>query len=113
MENVTLNWPQRLWKRLVNPRLGPDSLVLPDSRPAMPPVGDPQPIANGKKVLVVDDNKVILKTLSLKLSANGYAIVTAEDGAAAVRAVRSEKPDLILLDVSFPPDVAHGGGVPW
>src|SRR5207237_4674832 len=36
-----------------------------------------------------------------------------EDGAAAVSAVRRQKPDLILLDISFPPDVAHGGGVPW
>ena len=33
--------------------------------------------------------------------------------AAAVSAVRQEKPDLILLDLSFPPDVAHGGGVAW
>ena len=34
-------------------------------------------------------------------------------GAGAVSTVRQEKPDLILLDLSFPPDVAHGGGVAW
>jgi CheY-like chemotaxis protein len=68
---------------------------------------------NRKKILVVDDNLVILKMMSLKLTANGYDVITAEDGSAAVSAVRKEKPDLILLDLSFPPDVAHGGGVAW
>ena len=66
-----------------------------------------------KKILVVDDSLVILKTMSLKLTANGYDVITAEDGSTAVSAVRKEKPDLILLDLTFPPDVAHGGGVAW
>ncbi len=66
-----------------------------------------------KKILVVDDNPVILKTMSMKLTSHGYNVVTAEDGSSAVGAVRRDKPDLILLDLSFPPDVAHGGGVPW
>jgi CheY-like chemotaxis protein len=68
---------------------------------------------NRKKILVVDDSFVILKTMSMKLTANGYDVVTAEDGSAAVSAVRKQKPDLILLDLTFPPDVAHGGGVAW
>jgi len=68
---------------------------------------------NRKKILVVDDSRVILKTLSLKLTASGYDVVTAEDGAGAVSSVRKDKPDLILLDLSFPPDVSGGGGVPW
>jgi two-component system KDP operon response regulator KdpE len=68
---------------------------------------------NRKKILVVDDSPLILKVMSMKLTANGYDVVTAEDGGAAVSAARTEKPDLILLDLSFPPDVAHGGGVGW
>lgn len=72
-----------------------------------------QVIMNRKKILVVDDSLVILKTTSMKLAANGFDVCTAEDGAGAVSAVRRDKPDLILLDLSFPPDVAHGGGVPW
>ena len=64
-------------------------------------------------ILVVDDNEVILKTLSLKLRANGYDVITAADGSEALSTVRKKAPDLILLDISFPPDVAHGGGVPW
>ncbi len=66
-----------------------------------------------KKILIVDDSPIILKTLSMKLKASGYAVVTAEDGGSAVGTVRRERPDLILLDISFPPDVAHGGGVAW
>jgi CheY-like chemotaxis protein len=68
---------------------------------------------HGKKILIVDDSQVDLRMLSLKLNANGYEVLRAEDGASAVSTARREKPDLILLDISFPPDVAHGGGVPW
>ncbi|MGH8024405.1 MAG: response regulator [Limisphaerales bacterium] len=63
-----------------------------------------------KKVLVVDDNDVIVKTISVKLKNAGYQVLTAQDGAEAVALVRKQKPDLIVLDISFPPDVA---GVPW
>ena len=68
---------------------------------------------NPKKILVVDDNAVIIRTLSMKLKSSGYDVLTASDGAEAVSTVRRERPDLILLDLSFPPDVAHGGGVAW
>jgi CheY-like chemotaxis protein len=68
---------------------------------------------NRKRILVVDDSQIILKTLSMKLKGRGYDVFTAEDGPAAVGTVRKERPDLILLDLTFPPDVAHGGGVPW
>jgi CheY-like chemotaxis protein len=63
-----------------------------------------------KKILVVDDNEVVIKTISLKLQGAGYQVLIAMDGAAAVSVARREAPDLILLDLSFPPDVA---GVPW
>ena len=63
-----------------------------------------------KKILVVDDNEIVTKTITLKLQGAGYQVLTAMDGAAAMSVVRTESPDLILLDLSFPPDV---GGVPW
>ena len=66
--------------------------------------------APAKKILVVDDNEVVIKTISLKLQGAGYQVVTAMDGSAAVAAARKESPDLILLDISFPPDV---GSVQW
>ena len=63
-----------------------------------------------KKILVVDDDEIILKTLSLKLQGAGYQALTALDGAEAVAAARNENPDLILLDIGFPPAV---DGVQW
>ena len=74
---------------------------------------DPNLRLDLKKILIVDDNLVILRVLSMKLKAAGYDVLTAEDGAAAVSIARRQRPDLILLDILFPPDVAHGGGVAW
>ncbi len=62
---------------------------------------------------MIDDNKVILTTTASKLRASGYEVLTAEDGASAIRQVRQLEPHLILLDLNFPPDVGHGGGIPW
>ena len=68
---------------------------------------------NQKKILVVDDDAVILTRLAVKLKGSGYKVFTAIDGSQAVSVARRERPDLILLDITFPPDVAHGGGVAW
>lgn len=63
-----------------------------------------------KKILIVDDNEIILKTTSMKLQSAGYQVFTALDGSEGVALVRKEKPDLVLLDITFPPDVS---GVSW
>lgn len=65
---------------------------------------------NKKKILVVDDDAVVIKALSIKLKANDFEVLTAMDGATAVNAVRTRKPDLILLDISYPNDM---GSVAW
>jgi two-component system cell cycle response regulator len=67
-------------------------------------------IPGGKKILVVDDDQIILKTLSIALISNGYQVFTAADGPGAVSVVTRERPDLILLDLLFPPDAANVGG---
>jgi len=67
-------------------------------------------IPSGKKILVVDDDQIILKTLSIVLSSNGYQVFTATDGPGAASIVARERPDLILLDLLFPPDAANVGG---
>ena len=64
----------------------------------------------GKKILVVDDDQIILKTLSIVLVSNGYQVFTASDGPGAISIVTRERPDLILLDIVFPPDAANVGG---
>jgi len=63
-----------------------------------------------KTILVVDDNEIVIKTITLKLQGAGYRVVSAMDGSEAVALARREHPDLILLDISFPPEVT---GVPW
>ena len=68
---------------------------------------------NRKKILIVDDDAVVRRALKLKLNSNGYDILNAVDGSEAVSVARREQPNLIILDITFPPDVAHGGGVPW
>ena len=67
-------------------------------------------IPPGKKILVVDDDQIILKTLTIALSCKGYQVLTAIDGPGAVNMVTRERPDLILLDINFPPDAANIGG---
>jgi CheY-like chemotaxis protein len=64
----------------------------------------------GKKILVVDDDRIILKTLTIALSCKGYQVLTAIDGPGAVNIVSRDRPDLILLDINFPPDAANVGG---
>lgn len=59
---------------------------------------------NRKKILIVDDNQVVLKALSLALQKHEFDVITALDGTEAVGLVRREKPDLIVLDISFPGD---------
>lgn len=63
-----------------------------------------------KKILVVDDDPVILKAFTIKLQASDYQVLTAARGAEAISAVRTEKPDAILLDLNFPDDF---GSVAW
>jgi CheY-like chemotaxis protein len=66
-----------------------------------------------KKILVVDDDPIILKTLSFTLQSKGYQVITAIDGSQAIGMMRDEEPDMMLVDVCIPPDVASGGCVPW
>ncbi len=62
-----------------------------------------------KKILVVDDNPILLRALSLALGARGYEVFTAIDASEAFGFARMEKLDLILLDIFFPPDVTQNG----
>jgi len=56
----------------------------------------------GKTVLIVDDEKNIVDILSFNLSKEGFEIITAYDGVAALAQYSSKRPDLILLDVMLP-----------
>jgi len=55
-----------------------------------------------KKILVVDDEPLILRVVSSRLKVNGYDVITASDGQEAFDKARNENPDLIVLDVMLP-----------
>jgi len=55
-----------------------------------------------KKILIVDDERDIVKALTIRLKGAGYDVVTAFDGAQAIFMAYKEKPDLILLDIRMP-----------
>jgi two-component system KDP operon response regulator KdpE len=54
------------------------------------------------KILVVDDEPQIRRVMRTALSAEGYTVVDARDGAEGVEKARDERPDLILLDMNMP-----------
>lgn len=54
------------------------------------------------RVLVVDDEPQIARALRINLTARGYDVVTAHDGAGALRAAADTKPDVIVLDLGLP-----------
>jgi len=53
-------------------------------------------------VLVVDDEPQIARTLRINLTARGYEVITAADGATALRAAVECKPDVVVLDLGLP-----------
>ena len=55
-----------------------------------------------KKVLVVDDDLNTVKFLSAALEENGYIPIGAHNGKEGLEKIKTEKPDLVLLDVMMP-----------
>ncbi len=53
-------------------------------------------------VLVVDDDAQILRALRINLAARGYQVLTAADGAEALRAAADGHPDVVVLDLGLP-----------
>jgi len=55
-----------------------------------------------KRILIVDDEPDVLKLAAFRLKKWGYEIITAIDGQMGLDMIRSEKPDLVLLDLRLP-----------
>ena len=55
-----------------------------------------------RKILVVDDERHIVRLVEINLQRAGYDVVTAYDGVEALEKVKSEKPDMLVLDVMMP-----------
>lgn len=54
------------------------------------------------KILIVEDNEPNLDMLTRRLERAGFQVCSAEDGLSGIAVARSERPDLILLDMSLP-----------
>ena len=55
-----------------------------------------------KKILVVDDERHIVRLVQVNLEKAGYTVLTAYDGVEALEQVGKDKPDMIVLDVMMP-----------
>jgi CheY-like chemotaxis protein len=54
------------------------------------------------KILIVDDNRLILQALAEHLESNGYETMVASNGKEALDLVKAEPPDLIIMDLVMP-----------
>jgi len=59
-------------------------------------------MSKGTKILVVDDDVDLVETIRLVLESKGYQVVGANDAQQAFEKTKSERPDLILLDIMMP-----------
>ncbi len=55
-----------------------------------------------KTILIVDDDVDIIRIVSAMLAGHGWRVLTATEGPEALRIVRAERPDLVLLDIMMP-----------
>lgn len=55
-----------------------------------------------KRILIIDDTEVVRKLVYHHFTAEGYEVLSAEDGPSGLKLARAEKPDFILLDVQMP-----------
>jgi len=55
-----------------------------------------------KKILLIEDEQIIVDLLQRKLTEEGYNIVLAKNGEEGIKVMKAEKPDLILLDIVMP-----------
>ncbi|MCK5332386.1 response regulator transcription factor [Candidatus Parcubacteria bacterium] len=55
-----------------------------------------------KRILVIEDEEILLSLIKKKLMSKGYDVCTATNGEDGFRLIEKEKPDLILLDIIMP-----------
>lgn len=54
------------------------------------------------KILIVEDDQDMVRAMGIRLKAQGYNLVVANDAISAISTARKEKPDLIILDLGLP-----------
>lgn len=54
------------------------------------------------KILIAEDERMMLKTLAFKLAKDGYEVITAENGMKASELIVKELPDILVTDIMMP-----------
>jgi two-component system, OmpR family, alkaline phosphatase synthesis response regulator PhoP len=75
------------------------SMPAASTTPAPAPTGAAAP---GKRILVIEDDPSIVVGLRMNLEAEGYSVQVAEDGESGLAQAKSDRPDLIILDIMLP-----------
>jgi CheY-like chemotaxis protein len=80
--------------------------LLPEAKEAPPKSTLP---GQGRRLLVVDDNQVVLKAFQMRLQADGFTVSTTANAAEVASTAEENKSELIILDINFPPS----GAMEW
>jgi signal transduction histidine kinase len=67
-----------------------------------PPLDSPRPELAGRRILIVDDDRLNVRILTSMIKPEGYEILAAHSGEEALEVYEQFKPDLVLLDVIMP-----------
>jgi len=82
-----------------------ESPTLEEIEPEAPPPEEPSTSVASvrpQKILVADDNEIMVKILRNILESENYHVITAEDGLEALRLALQERPDLVVTDLLMP-----------
>lgn len=55
-----------------------------------------------RKIVILEDDRILLKALNIELLSNGFEVLSAADGEAGLKLIIAEKPDLVLMDLVMP-----------
>lgn len=55
-----------------------------------------------KKILIIEDEVMMLKALEFRMKKDGYEVITAADGREALKRIKEEAPDIVITDIMLP-----------
>ena len=55
-----------------------------------------------KKILIIEDEEIMVDLLQKKLTKEGYVVSVARDGEEGIKAIKNQRPDIVLLDIIMP-----------
>jgi len=64
--------------------------------------GDHEIITNGKRVLIVDDDRFITRVLKMKLEQEGFQVFTAHNGIEGLEQIKQHDPQVVITDLNMP-----------